>query len=241
MKLTLKIEPDDKVIGSMPLTEVHRTPVLLGLEARGVDDQVEFLLDVVFQSIRIARPLGRGHWYIAVKEADIELWAKGAEIKEHSKGPSITVSHETTETKERGFTAEIKPEIEISEDVKVSVASIGATAKGSQQSKLQFSNLEYPLTAAVRGDSILWQQSMTQDHNAIRDFIFGNTPLSAKCKWPIKDRHGSVEVKTSAVYFNAKGRPVSAIKSLLAEFVLDRKSLIADEDGIKIQFTCADK
>jgi len=34
---------------------------------------------------------------------------------------------------------------------------------------------------------------------------------------------------------------VSAIRSLVADFVLDRKSLLANEEGIKIQFTCHEK
>jgi len=99
----------------------------------------------------------------------------GKRLRDHRthKGRSITVNHETTETEGKDFNAEVKPEIEVSENVKVSIGSVGVKAEGSREAKLEFSDLEYPLTAAVRHDSILWQQSMTQDHKAIRDFIFG--------------------------------------------------------------------
>ncbi|MFZ0244424.1 hypothetical protein [Candidatus Binatus sp.] len=241
MKLTLSIWPAEKVIGSMPQTDVKRTPVLLGLIARPDDGAVEFLIDVVFQSIRIQRPLGRGHWYVAATEAEIELRANGATIVAYTKAPAITIQYTVAKTKEKKVDVGVKPEIDIAKNVTVSIGGVGVKAAGSEEATIAFSDQESPLASVVRGDSIVWQQSMTRGEKAIRDFIFGDLHLSVKCKWKNQDRQGSVGLRTSPMFFDAKGRMLSKFKSLLIGFVLDTRSYLANEQGTDVQFACSEK
>ena len=237
MALALTITPAGKVIGSMPAAEVDRTPVLLGLDAEDVDGDVKFLVNVAFQGIWAKAPPGMGHWYIAATDAQITLRADGAKIVNRSKGRYIDVKHTIVTKKEAKLGAEVEPKIEVSEDLTVSLLKVGGKRKRSEDETIEYSEKESQVGVTVRGDSVVWIRSTAFGRKAILDFIVGNLNLWIRCKWATQDRHGSAELRTFPVFFNAQGKQLSKIGSFVAAKLLNRKALLANEEGVSVRFT----
>jgi hypothetical protein len=242
MALTLTITPKDSIIASMPDNLVRVTPVLLGLDAEAVGGDVKFLIDVVFQRIRIKAPLGMGPWYAALMEAEITLRANGAKIDNHSKGRYIEVKHEIKTKTEKTVKAKLDPKIEVSEKVTVSLLDVGAERMLTDEETLEFSERESQLAPKVAGDRITWLKSSTHGPKAIREYIYGNLHLWAECKWDKKvdkkDRRGSVMLEAFPELFRADGKKFSKIGSFFANGLLKFRPPVTDEQRTKVQFVC---
>ena len=241
MSPTIKITPAGKIIRNMPQSEIDRTPVLMGLDVGESDHPIEIQIEVVFHSVRIKRRVVRGYWHVASREAEIELRAYHANLVEHTKAGPITAKYALTTSTKREGGLEIKPEIKIGEDATVSVGSLDLKGEKSEEATIEYSGREFPLTSAVIGNNIVWNFSETQGPKLIREFIFGNLPLTAKYNWKHRRRSGFLAVRTSPRVFDSDGKQVSDAKSLVLGFVLFRKSHLANEYGNEVEFELGEK
>ena len=159
----LKITPRGKVIGSMPQDEAEDTPVLLSLNAEPVGTEtVKMSIDVVFQSVLLERPIGKGYWSIGSTGAELRFRAAGAAIGAHTAGSKISVKYKIANGKERTITAKVEPTVEVGEDVKASVGEFGFEGKTSAGGEAEYESHESPLAVIEKGDTVVWQQAITR-------------------------------------------------------------------------------
>jgi hypothetical protein len=234
----LIISPSGKIIGTMRQKEAAGTPVLLGLGAESASSEsVKMLVDVVFQSVPLKRPLRRGYWYLGSTGAEIELQAVRGKITGHTEGSQITVKYTTKSGKDKKFTAKIEPSVKVGEDVEISAGEISVESTGTREGEAEFISKENLLAVVNRGDAVVWQESMVRGEKAVRDFLFGNLKLWAQCKWSDKSQIGRVRLHTSAFFFDDQKRRLSGWKALLMEFTLaERNVKIPNRDGVEVQF-----
>lgn len=241
MPPTIRITPAGKVIGSMPQSEIDRTPVLLGLTVGASDDPIDVQIEVVFHSVRIRRRVVKGFWHIAATEAEVELRAYHATLADLTKSGPIAVKYALTTSKKHESGGEIKPEIKIGEDISVDLGSLDLKREKSEEATIEYSGKEYPLTSTVIGDNVVWGFSETHGPKLIREFILGNLPLTAKYNWKHRPRSGSLAVRTSPRVFDSDGKRLTDAKSLVVGFVLFRKSHLANEYGTEVKFDLGEK
>lgn len=234
----LKITPNGKVIGSMSEEEGENTPVLLGLkdEPAGSGD-VKILIEVVFQSVKLEPPVGKGYWRCAGTGAEIELHAAGAVIGAHTTATKLPVKYKISEEKETTVDAKVKPEAEVSEGVKVSPGEAGFERKTSAGGEAEFEGNENPLAVIEKGDTVVWQYTMTRGHKVVRDYLLETLKLQAECKWGAKKKQGRVRLRTTTSFFDQKEKSLAGWKTLWFGMVLSLRDYeIANRDGIEVQF-----
>lgn len=239
----LKITPRGKVIGSMPQDEAEDTPVLLSLNAEPVGTEtVKMSIDVVFQSVLLERPIGKGYWSIGSTGAELRFRAAGAAIGAHTAGSKISVKYKIANGKERTITAKVEPTVEVGEDVKASVGEFGFEGKTSAGGEAEYESHESPLAVIEKGDTVVWQQAITRGEKVVRDYLFGTLKLWADCKWGAKSKQGHVRLRNSAFFFNQEGTRLPGWKALLMEATLAMRDYkIPNRNGIELQFVDSDK
>jgi hypothetical protein len=240
MKPSLKVT-SGKVVRNMAQSEIDKTTVLLDVKVGPSDDPTEILIDVIFHSVPVRRRVRKGYWHIASTEASIVLSVEHADLIDHTKGPALPAQYAVSRTTERKGGIEIKPEVKIGEDVSVSVGSIDVKGKESEETTINYPGQEFPLSWVDFGDNVEWKLTEIHGPKLVQEFIFGNLELSAKYKWRDPRRVGSVAVRTSPVLFDSDGKRLSGAKCIALEFVLFRKSHLANEYGTEVHFKVGEK
>jgi len=239
----LTITPRGKVKDSMPQGEAEDTPVLLSLNDEPVGSEiVKMLIDVVFQSVRLERPIGKGYWSVGSTGAEIQFRAEGAAIGGHTEASQIYVKYRIAKGRERTITAKIEPSAEVGKDVKLSVGELGLERKASAEGEAEYESHESPLAVIEKGDTVVWQQSMTRGEKVVRDYLFCTLKLWAECKWGGRSKKGQIRLRNSAFFFDQEGARLPGWKALLMEATLAMRDYkIPNRNGIEVQFVHSDK
>lgn len=203
---------------------------------------VKILIDVVFQSVRLERPVGKGYWSVGSTGAEIECRAEGAAISGHTAGSKISVKYKITKGKDKKVGVTFEPSVEVGEDVKFTIGEVGFEGKTSAEGEAEYESHESPLAVIEKGDTVVWQQSMTRGEKVVRDYLFCTLKLWAECKWGGSKKQGHVRVRNSAFFFDQEGARLPGWKALLMEATLAMRDYeIPNRNGIEVQFVHSDK
>jgi hypothetical protein len=228
------IKPRNKVLGSMPVDEVERTPVCLGVQWE--PGRNKLFVKVAFQSVRLKQRLGKGGgWCVAAKGADIYLYATNGTLSEASKGASIQVTYKVRSKATKDTAVKVGPKLKAGPDVEVGVGDVRIGRGREEEVETEHVANETMLATTTGVNSVHWQQSLDRGQKAIRDYCFFDLDLSAICKWEAPPRNGTLRLEPNLSVFDRSGHEVSAIKVILTMRALYRRT-IQNEDGISISF-----
>jgi hypothetical protein len=237
----LKCKPAQKVAASMPAKERRLSPAILDIRAESKSkDITRVLIDVVFQSVPLPRPVGRGYWYAACRGAQVELRTLRGDILSNTPPSTLefTYHKDTSIEKERSF--ELKPKAKIEAGpVKGEASGPGAKSrrKSATSEGFDYTGRENELSAAATSRRVSWQMSMVRVDHAISDYLFGNLPLWAECESNAKPVKGAVRLLPSIFSFDEDKRQMSDLHAFLMQLALAFRSVkVMNQDETEVSF-----
>jgi len=199
-------------------------------------------VDVAFNPLSVRRgAVTRVDFYIGSTGAEISVQATEGAIQEHTGPSTLSVSYANKQTLVRQTTLSLTPSLKTKKGTAESELSLGAITREASHARefaASFASEERFLATTVLRDTIKWTVTLPRGEKAIRDFLVGNLYLFAICHWPERPRRGTITVRPSDVrFFDDQRRPLSALKSLVMEFVLwrDQRELM-NRDGFETTF-----
>ena len=239
MPTTVRLDVSPKkLIRDLPLEERNRSPILLDVIAKQVQEQALILeLDVVFQSIAITRGvLLPANYYIGIMAAQVHIRGTEADLLDYTKSASLSVEYDITTGSENGEGQKISPEAKVG-DVDLKVGEVESSTKKTQSSTAKFVSQELLLVATAFPDAIRWNIDTHRAGKIVRDFFIGNQPLQATFKWKCTSRSGEIQLVPEIRFFDPNKRPLSRRASILMRFVLWRRGIrLANERGLQLSF-----
>lgn len=245
----IKFKPARKVSDAMPALERARTAALLNVRTQpGADDTVKFLLEVVFQSVPVKRPLLQGNWFVACRSALISLQMDEGTIVDRTEKTSIPFHYKIASSSEKEVGAGFDPKAKMGPEgaeTEVSIISLTAKKRDKSGGQIDYNGEEDELGVSGFANSVTWDYSIVRGKHAIRDFLFCNLPLSADCKPKFKRLKGSVELLPSIFNFDRDKQQMSATKSFLMQLALafrsknpssPAKGPVLNQEGIRLTF-----
>lgn len=246
---TIKFKPVDKIADAMPYKERQRTAALLNARTEpGAEETIKFLLEVVFQSVPVKRPLMRGNWFVACRNALINLQIDTGTIVNRTQETSIQFHYKIDSSSEKEGGAEFKPAVKVGPEgaeTEVSIISLTAKKKDKSGGQIDYTGKENELSVSSLTNSVTWDYSIVRGKRAIRDFLFCNLPLWAECKPKFERLSGSIELIPSIFNFDRDKQQMSGTRSLLMQLTLAFRGLsdnqremapIRNGDGIRLTF-----
>jgi hypothetical protein len=231
----IQFKPVKKVADTMPPEERKRTAALLNVRTQeGEEEAVKLLLDVVFQSVPVKRPLLRGHWFAACRSALITVQFRSGTILDRTAETSATFQYKVESSSDTEFGAEFKPTAKVGPEgatTEISVVSLTAKKKDKSGGHIDFTGKENTLSVTGFANSVTWDYSIIRGKRAISDFLSCNLPLWVDCKPRLKQLQGTVELLPSIFNFDRDKEQMSGMKSFLMQLTLAfRKSFQDDPD-----------
>lgn len=245
----IKFTPSKKVANAMPPSERSRTAALLNVRTEpGAEDTVKFVIDAAFQSVRVKRPFNRGYWFVACRNATVNMHASDGKILDHTREISEEFTYKNENSTGWKIGAEIKPTAKVGVGgVDVEVGGVGADAKKKKKrvGEYGYTGKENLLSVTGYENSVVWDYSMVRGEHAISDFLSCNLQLWADCKPQAKSLHGTIELRPSIFDFDQDKRKMSEVGSFLMQITLafrksfrgsPEKAPILNQDGITLSF-----
>lgn len=183
---------------------------------------------------------GRYDYYIGNSGAEITVEIVDGQILESTPEAALDVSYTNS------FSGKRKSELTISPDLKakgkfaelgMSIGSFTRAAGEERSFSTGFSNRERYLAAVRVGNTLKWTIKLPRGEHIIRDYLFGNLYLFAKCSWNVDLRSGVIKIRPSDVMvFDPKNKPLGFKRTLLMWFFMCSK-YVENCDGFLTEFT----
>jgi len=107
----------------------------------------------------------------------------------------------------------------------------------SQEAETEYSSYECPLKSIARGDTVVWEEVLTQGQKIVREYLFTTLKLWAECQWSDTKRDGRVHVRNSTYFFSQQKRRLGSWKALLMEVTLAlRGTELPNRNGIQVNY-----
>jgi hypothetical protein len=241
MESTLSIQTSPrKLIRDLTMDERDRSPVLLDLIAKLIDQQtICCQLTVSFQPIRVGRGiLNRSDYYVGTTGIEVSIRAVKGEIVGYTQPSTIDVVYSRTDGNENGRGEKISPEVKLKSGVEVKIGALESNKKRTQSETVTFSSAEMILVATELADMVRWNIDTHRAEKAIRDYLVGNTFLEATFKWNGGDRTGEIKLRPEIRFFDNDKRLLSRKASIRMRFVMFTKGIrLANERGFDLSFS----
>ena len=231
----IEFTPANKVADTMPPEERNRTAALLNVGAESADeDAIKLLIDVLFQSVPVKRPLQRGHWFAACRSALIYVQLDTGTVLGQTEKTPLQFHYKIESSSDEEVGAELNPTVKVGPEgaqTEVSVVSLTAKKKTSRGGEIDYSGTENTLEVNCLANSVTWDFSIVRGDRAIRDFLSGNLPLWVDCKPRGTRLKGTIKLLPSIFNFDRDKQPMSGTKSFLMQLALAfRKSMKNDPE-----------
>lgn len=237
----LRFKPANKVAAKMSAEELSVSPAVLDVELERKSDGVtRLLINVVFHSVPLRRPLMRGYWYVACQAAHTELQSSRGDIVDTTPAAALEFSYNNSSSTETERSFELKPKAE----AEVGPARIKSEGPGAKSSKkrtksegFEYTGQENQLSVAATSRNVSWQMSMVRGQHAISDYLFGTLPLWVDCDSKKRSVKGSIRLLPSIFSFDEDKRRMSDLQSFLMQLALAfRSTKVMNQDETKVSF-----
>lgn len=229
----IHFKPAHKVFDAMPHKERERTAALINVRTEpGADENIKFVIDVVFQAVPVKRPFLRGHWFVACRGALVGLQIDDGTILAHTGETLAEFNYKNKDTTGWKFEVELKPSVKLDFGAtEAELGGVGATAgkETKHSGEIDHSGEESPLSAAGSQHTVGWKISMVRGDRAISDFIYGNQPLWADWKGEHKRLQGTIKMLPAIFDFDRDERRMGDFRSLLMQLTLAFRGLSGSE------------
>src|SRR5438445_569981 len=158
MESTVSIQTSPrKLVRDLTDEERDRSPVLLDLTAKPIDEQtISFQLTVSFQPIVVGRGIAvRRHYYVGTIGAVASIRAVNGEVVEYTPSAAMPVEHSLEAGEENGQGNKISPEVKV-KSLGLKFGQVEDSNKRTRHEITKFSSEEMLLVATDLRDMISW-------------------------------------------------------------------------------------